>query len=170
MEKQVRSPSMNDLIVGVIIIGLLSAILLVAMLRLSRSLPLRTSNLLAIMIVALLLADALLLQDNITLTHILPVSNLVVLGNWSPMLVAALAGLIWRRVPGTHFRRGAVVGALVVVCLVSIYRPILAKPPAMTDRWHRGVCLQTSRASCSPAAAATLLNAYHIKSSEQEMA
>src|SRR4051794_23753726 len=125
---------MNDLAVGILIIGLLSAILLVAMLRLSRSLPLRTSNLLAIMIVALLLANSLLVHDNILLTHILPISNLIVIGNWSPLLVAALAGLIWRRVPGTRFRQGAIVGSLVVVCLFSIYRPILSKPPEMTDR------------------------------------
>src|SRR4051795_10836023 len=121
MEKQVRSLSMNDLIVGVIIIGLLSAILLVAMLRLSRSLPLRTSNLLAIMIVAMLLANSLLVHDNVRLTHILPVSNLIVVGNWAPLLVAALAGIIWRRVPGTRFRQAAIVGSLVVACLFSIY-------------------------------------------------
>src|SRR5690348_7885122 len=159
---------MTDLLIGILIIGLLSAILLVAMLRLSQSLPLRTSNLLAIMIVAMLLANSILVQDKVALTHLLPVSNLVVVGNWSPLLVAALAGLIWRRVPGTSFRRSAVVGALVLVCLVNIYRPILGARPEMNDRWSRGVCLQTSRASCSPAAAATLLRAYHIPTNEQE--
>jgi hypothetical protein len=161
---------MNDLIWGVIIMGVLSAILLVGMLRLSRALAPRTNNLLAIMTVALMLANSLLVHDSIVLTHLLPVSNLVVVGNWSPLLVAALAGLIWWRVPPPSARRAAIVTALVVACLVAIYTPILSKAPRMQDRWDRDVCLQTSRASCSPAAAATLLNHYRIKTSEQEMA
>lgn len=161
---------MNDLVIGVIIIGVLSALLLVAMLRLSRALRPRLVNLLAILVVALMLANSLLLQDSIVLTHLLPVSNLVVVGNWSPLLVAALAGLIWWRVPGGTIRRGIIIGSLVVVCLVAIYAPILSVPPKMNDRWEHGVCLQTSRASCSPAAAATLLKEYNIKTTEQEMA
>jgi predicted double-glycine peptidase len=40
----------------------------------------------------------------------------------------------------------------------------------MHDRWDDNVCLQTSQASCSPAAAATLLRAYCIDTTEQEMA
>jgi Peptidase C39 family len=161
---------MNDLVWGIIIIGILSALLLVAMLRISHSLPRRTANLLAIMTVALMLANSLLVHDSILLTRILPVSNLVVVGNWSPLLVAVLAGLIFWRVPGPGVRRAAIMGALVVACLVAIYAPILSKAPPMQDRWDRGVCLQTSRASCSPAAAATLLNAYEIRTTEQEMA
>src|SRR5262245_18617879 len=161
---------MNDLVWGILIIGVLSAILLVAMLRLSRALAPRTNNLLAIMTVALMLANSLLVHDSVFLTHVLPVSNLVVVGNWSPLLVALLAGLIWWRVPPPDARRAAVVTALVLACLVAIYTPILSKPPPMQDRWDRNVCLQTSRASCSPAAAATLLKRYGIKTSEQEMA
>jgi hypothetical protein len=161
---------MNDLVWGVIIIGTLSAIVLVAMLRISHHLARRTSNLLAIMTVAMMLANSLLIYDSVFLTRILPVSNLVVVGNWSPLLVAILAGLIFWRVPGRSLRRIAIIGSLVVACLVAIYAPILSRPPRMQDRWDRGVCLQTSRASCSPAAAATLLNAYRIKTTEQEMA
>jgi hypothetical protein len=161
---------LSDLVWGIMIIGVLSALLLVAMLRLSRALPQRTANLLAIKTVALMLANSLLLHDSIVLTRILPVSNLVVVGNWSPLLVAMLAGLIWWRVPAPTLRRVGIVGALVIACLVAIYTPILSAAPRMQDRWDRGVCLQTSRASCSPAAAATLLNTYRIKTTEQEMA
>ncbi len=161
---------MTDLLIGILIIGLLSALVLVGVLRVSPALSPRASNLLAILVVAMMLGDALFIQDSILLTRLLPVSNLVVLGNASPLLVAALAGLIWRRAPGGTWRRGMLIGALVLVCLIAIYRPILASPPKMTDRWDRGVCLQTSSASCSPAAAATLLRAYGIKTTEQEMA
>ncbi|HEY7087771.1 MAG TPA: cysteine peptidase family C39 domain-containing protein [Tepidisphaeraceae bacterium] len=160
---------MSDLAIGLVIIGVLSALLLLATLRISRSLPRRTANLLAIMTVALMLANSLLFHDSVILTHLLPFSNLVVIGNWAPLFVAALTGLIWWRVPG-GIRRVAVVSALGFVCLLAMYVPILSTAPQMNDRWDHGVCLQTSQASCSPAAAATLLNAYGIKTTEQEMA
>jgi hypothetical protein len=161
---------MSDLVWGIVIIGLLSAMLLVGTLRVARSMAPRVANLLAILIVALILAYALLLHDNIELTHILPVSNVIVLGNLSPLLVAAFAGIVWWRVRGSTLRRSIVIGAIVIACLITIYRPILAKPPEVKDRWSRGVCLQTSHASCSAAAAATLLREYKIPTTEREMA
>jgi hypothetical protein len=101
---------------------------------------------------------------------VLPFSNLIVLSNWQPLLVSALAGLLWHRLPAQVWRKSTVTVALVAACLLSVYRPILAQPPAMHDRWDGPVCLQTSQASCSPAAAATLLRAHGINSTEQEMA
>jgi hypothetical protein len=161
---------MSDLLLGILVIGVLSALLLVGMLRISRTLSHRTSNLLAIFIVALMLANALFLTDSVFLTRVLPFSNLIVIGNWSPLLVAAFAGLIWWRVPPPAFRRIFIIGALTAACLVAIYRPILAAPPSLGDVWRRGVCRQTSQASCSAAAAATLLAQYGIKTNEAEMA
>jgi hypothetical protein len=49
-------------------------------------------------------------------------------------------------------------------------RLLLRSPPALEDRWVRGICRQTSNASCSAAAAATILHACRIESSEREMA
>jgi hypothetical protein len=161
---------MIDLVIGILIMGVLSALLLIAVLRISRALPNRTSNLLAILVVALMLANALLLHDSVVLTHVLPLANLIVVGNWHPPLAALLAGMIWYRVPGPTLRRAAITAALVIACLVAIYQPILARAPKMNDRWQDGVCMQTSRASCSAAAAATLLSRYNIKTTEQEMA
>ncbi|WP_428938830.1 cysteine peptidase family C39 domain-containing protein [Fontivita pretiosa] len=161
---------MSDLLIGILIVGCLASLVLVGTLRVSRTLPPRTANLLAIMTVALMLANSLLLTDSIALTRLLPFSNLIVVGNPQPLLVAMLAGIIWWRVPGPGLRRLAIIGALVAACLVAIYRPILSRPPRMQDRWLGNVCLQTSRASCSAAAAATLLARYNIKTSEQEMA
>lgn len=162
---------MNDLLWGILIVGVLSAILLVGALRISQALATRTSNLILILIVAMMLTNALLIHDSVKLTHLLPVSNLIVVGNFSPPLVAMFAGVGWWRIPGTTLRRSAVIGSLVLVCLFTIYRPILTKPPKMSDRWDLGVvCRQTSQASCSAAAAATLLRAYGIQSTEQEMA
>jgi hypothetical protein len=161
---------MNDLVIGILIIGLISALLLVGMLRLSKLLSSRLSNLLAIFVIALMLTYDLLIEDNVTLTHLLPFSNAIVLGNWVPLFVAMLAGLLWGRIVGSWLRRSFVIGSLVIVCLIATYRPILSAPPKMNDRWEMGVCLQTSQASCAPAAAATLLALHGIKTTEQEMA
>lgn len=49
--------------------------------------------------------------------------------------------------------------------------PVFVSPmPETNDRWRDGVCLQTSPATCSPAAAATLLRAHGIPATEREMA
>lgn len=161
---------MYDLLAGIFIIGLISAILFITALRLSRQLRPRVINLLAILVVALIVGYVVHVQGSIGLSRILPFSNLIVLSNWQPMLVSLLAGLIWHRLPGQIWRRSVVTVALVGATLLSVYRPILAAPPQMDERWDGNVCLQTSQASCSPAAAATLLAAYGIKSSEPEMA
>jgi hypothetical protein len=160
----------DDLLIGVLIIGLLSAMLFIVSLRLSRALGDRLNNLLAIMIVTLIVGFVVHVQGRIALARVLPFSNLIVVSNWQPLLVSALAGLIWRRLPRQFWRRSIVTVALVGACLTSVYSPILAAPPTLQDRWDGDVCLQTSQASCTPAAAATLLSAHGIQATEQELA
>lgn len=160
----------HDLLIGVVIIGLLSAMFFVTSLRLSRAVGDRLNNLLAIMTVTLIVGYVVHVQGQIILSHLLPFSNLIVISNWQPLMVSMLAGLIWHRLPRQYWRRAMVTVALVGACLMAIYRPILAAPPRMQDRWDREICLQTSQASCSPAAAATLLAGRGIKTTEQEMA
>jgi len=159
-----------DLLVGIFIIGLLSAMLFVVSLRASRRLHERLVHLLGIFVVAMIVAYVVRVQGHPSLSHVLPFSNLIVLSNWQPLLVSALAGLLWHRLPAQLWRKSAVTVAMVAACLLSVYRPILAQAPAMHDRWDGPVCLQTSQASCSPAAAATLLGQHGIRSTEQEMA
>ena len=161
---------MLDLLLGIFVIGLLSAILFVASLRASRRMHERLTHLLGIFVVAMIVAYVTRVQGHPGLSHVLPFSNLIVLSNWQPLLVSALAGLLWHRLPAQMWRKSTVTVALVVACLLSVYRPILAQPPAMHDRWDGPVCMQTSQASCTPAAAATLLRQHGIKTNEQEMA
>ena len=161
---------MLDLLVGIFVIGLLSAILFVVSLRASRRMHERLIHLLGIFVVAMIVAYVTRVQGHPALSQLLPFSNLIVLSNWQPLLVSALAGLLWHRLPAQVWRKSAVTCALVVACLLSVYRPILAQPPAMHDRWDGPVCMQTSQASCTPAAAATLLRQHGIRTTEQEMA
>lgn len=161
---------MLDIAVGIFVIGLISALLFVASQRASRVLGQRLVHLLGILVIALILTYVIHVQGHPRLAQVLPFSNLIVVGNWQPLFVSVLAGLLWHRLPPQVWRKSAATCALVGACLLSIYRPILAQPPRMDDRWDGPVCLQTSPASCSPAAAATLLRVHHIRATEQEMA
>jgi hypothetical protein len=102
---------------------------------------------------------------------VLPVSSVPLLGNWLLPAVAALAGLAWRLIPGGVVRRGVLLVPLLGLCVHRTLAPVLATPPAdLANQWSGGVCLQTSPATCSAAAAATLLRAHGIDATEAEMA
>jgi len=160
----------TDLLVGVAIIGLLSALLFVAARRIAPALPVRLTNLLAIFFIALMIAFVLLVQGRPFLARVLPFSNLIVVGNCQPLIVSIFAGIVWCRLPAALWRRALVIFGLTVACLYGMYEPVLGQTPKLDERWQDGVCLQTSQASCSPAAAATLLRLHNIRATEQEMA
>ena len=113
---------------------------------------------------------ALCLRDHLVFSHLLPVPGVVIYGNALPPLVALLAGLAWSRVRGRAWRKSLLVAPMALLCLFQSYGFLLAKPPPLDDRWHDDVCRQTSAASCSAAAAATLLRAHGVETTEAEMA
>jgi len=109
------------------------------------------------------------LSDSAWIARAIPLGAVVVYGNAMPVLAGMLAGVVlrsglalWRRILPT--------AALAAIAGYSLFAPILARPPRCADRWKDGVCLQTSQASCGPAAAATLLAHHGIGATEQEMA
>jgi len=59
---------------------------------------------------------------------------------------------------------------LLLLCLYQSYGWLLADVPPLDERWKDRVCRQTSDASCSAAAAATMLRANGIEATEAEMA
>jgi hypothetical protein len=99
-----------------------------------------------------------------------PLSSLIVLGNWFPVFAAFLAGTLWNRTPGKARRKSLFVAALLLAAFLSVVRPLQGLPPECEDRWSNVICLQTSPATCSPACAATLLEMHHIHANEGEMA
>lgn len=161
---------MRDIYLAIAGVGLLSILIFWAALRLTRSLSSRITALLAVLALSSLLAFNALLWDNLRLTRLLPFSNVVIVGNWQPLAVALLAGLAWRSMPGSARRKSVLVVPLVLIGAYKWTAPLLATPPRLQDRWSQGVCLQTSQASCSAAAAATLLRAHGIDADEPEMA
>lgn len=139
-------------------------------LRLGRTLPARTAGALALLSCASIVCFALLLRDHLLLTRLLPSSALIIYGNVLPPAAAFLAGIAWRRIPGLATRKVLLLPPLLLLCLYQSYGFLLHRPPPLDDRWKNGVCRQTSPASCSAAAAATLLRAHGIAATESEMA
>jgi hypothetical protein len=161
---------MTDLYIGLAITFAISAALLALGLFLGRRLAIRDAGLLIMFSVLLLLAYQKFAWDQVWLTRIFPFSNAVIVANFYPPLVAFMAGICWRRIPSRSLRKGLLLVPLVVLSWLGVVRLLVTRPPIVTSRWSGRVCRQTSNASCSAAAGATLLRSIHISSSEREMA
>jgi len=111
-----------------------------------------------------ILGFGFLLSDSAWIARALPLGAVVVYGNAMPIIAGMLAGVVLRSALAL-WRRLLPTAALALIGCCSLFAPILAKPPRCADRWKDGVCLQTSQASCAPAAAATLLAHHGIDAS-----
>jgi len=162
---------MNDLWLAAAVMAAVTFALFFAGLALGRRLSPRAGAALAFGVCAFIVGFTFHLSDKIVLARLLPFSSVIVLGDWLPPAVALLAGLAWRRMPGGPWRKAVLVVPLVAICGLRSYGRLFGDvPPLGQARWKAGVCRQTSQASCSPAAAATLLAARGIDATEAEMA
>lgn len=161
---------MTDIYLGILLSAVVSLALFGLGLWLGRRGPSLGITLLMAVVAGLLMAYAVCVVDNIALARWLPFSNLIIVGNLSLPLAGLLAGLGARRLPGPWWRRAVLLVPLVAVSLVKAYRPLLVETPAVQHRWSMGICRQTNNATCTPAAAATLLATHRIRSDEREMA
>ena len=93
---------MADLYVGLVVLGGLSIALFAGSLWCSYRISQLLSDLLAMLVVALMFFYIRHLWYDVRLTRILPFSNLVVIGNWLPPLAGLLAGFAWRRRHGVR--------------------------------------------------------------------
>jgi Peptidase C39 family len=161
-------PAMADLYVGIAIVCLLS----VGAGWVGYALGGRGSLLVAA-VTGVTIGFAVLVRsdpDRLWLAGMLPFSNFIVVGNPALPIAALIGGMLVRRNGRRWLRSTVLIAPLLAFAGFDLVRPLLAEPPALGDRWSDGVCRQTSDASCSPAAAATLLHHYGIAASETEMA
>lgn len=161
---------MSDLIFAACILAGVSLAIFVTTARLARRLPRRLCDALAVAVVLGIGFYTRDVWDHTIVAEWLPVSSLIVLGNWFPPGIAVLAGLAWERVPPPLPRRIAPMLLLSASAAYSVYYPFRGEVPECHDRWEQGVCLQTTQDTCSAACAATLLRRHDIPATEQEMA
>ncbi len=155
---------------GLAILAAVSVVLFFLGLYRTRSATTKRVTLLAFATVCAIGVYILWLDDSVLLARLLPFSNLIVLGNWFLPACGFLAGTVWRKLPGGVVRRSFYTTALWGVGIFAVLNPLLGSAPTCHDLWRNGVCLQTSKISCSAACAATILREAGIETNEQEMA
>ena len=96
---------MTDICLGTMVISLTAVALFLTTRRWATKASKKALTLSTILVVALIVCHALVLRDKIHLARIFPFSNLIVVGNWTPLFVAVLAALAWRGIPGGVWRK-----------------------------------------------------------------
>ncbi len=161
---------MGDLIWGLLILAALAALLFWGAARVARQGSARTATALAVAAAVFLVVFGLRVHGKLLVARWLPLSNAVILGNWLPLGAAMLCGVAAGRRSIPVWRRTVLCAGLLAGAWWSVLVNFLPNSLPAGDRWTPdGVCLQSSEASCSPAAAATLLRHHGIEASEAEM-
>lgn len=105
--------------------------------------------------------------------RIVPSSAAIIYTNLAAVFAGLGAGWAWRLPRTPRWRQISMAVALGGASLAAILWPLLSialrPPPEGQNKWEGPVAMQTSWATCSPAAAATLLTAEGIPVSEREM-
>lgn len=162
--------SMTDLAIGIAIMAGLSFLTFTLIQRHGHRCSTRILDVIAVLTVLGTIYYGFFVWDKVLLADLLPFSNLIIVGNWFPLTAGFLAGIAWNRVPGGSLRKIFSASLLLSVGMFSLVFPLLGAPPTCQDKWVDEVCLQTAPTTCSPAAAATLLKAYGVDTTEEEMA
>jgi hypothetical protein len=179
----VRAP-MIDLYLGIAIMILLGGAMFGLTLLVTRKASMWLVDGLAGLVVIGIAIYARWIWEDISVSRLLPFSNLIVTSNWFPLAAGMLAGLAWRRIGdqpakflgmgkgeyGSTPRKALVAAVLFAAGAFSLIWPIVGSAPSCDNEWQGDICMQTTPGTCSPAAAATLLQNYGVYASEQEMA
>lgn len=161
---------MGDLYLGLLLLAVLSAALFGVGRAIARRVSTRVVNRLSVLTVVALLVYIACLWDQTVLARLMPFSNLIVLGNWFPFEAAFLGGLASAQPSMPFWRRGLTVGVLQLAGAFVVASPLMGAAPRCGNAWSEGICLQTTKQTCSAASAATLLTMHGIEATEQEMA
>ena len=162
---------MMDLYAGLAIMAIATFTVLALTVRLTQTITKREATGTGVVVALLILLYFKYIWNQTLIATFLPVSSLVVVSNWFPLIAAFLSGITWTHGYGSRLRRVLFGGTLIALSGWLIVRPLLGSPPECDNKWdEHGVCLQTSPYTCTAAAAATLLKQYDIPAEESEMA
>jgi hypothetical protein len=130
----------------------------------------RWGTIVALIAVLMLAAHASYLNDNPSLSSILPVSDLLIWLNLALPAACVLAGAVAALMRAPLWQRVLFPCLLIVIGFWRVASPLFGNPPPLgPDRWVDDVCRQSTTSSCSAAAAATLLRHFNIATNEAEM-
>jgi len=161
---------MHDLVWAFAVIGGLFLLLSGASFLVARQASGLVSTAVAFFASAFLVFFGLWVHGKLMVAQWLPFSNAIILGNALPLAAAVLCGVLLGRPTIPRWRSAPLAAFLLAGTWWSVLINFLPSPMASEDRWTtEGVCLQTSEASCSAAAAATLLRHHGIVTNEAEM-
>ena len=169
---------MEDLTIAMIFMALLSIGIFTALrLLLQRAHP-RLLDAIAAVLVLLVGVYARFVWGQLWIVNWIPFASAIVLANWFPLLLAALASVVWVRTQTESFLRKLPIQLLLIAGAIwSMAYVIPRTPPTCGDLWIEPtrlvpfrICRQTTPHTCSAAASATILNALGIETSEAEMA
>ncbi len=161
---------MADLVRGLLILAGVSLVIFITSAQIARRVSSRVSTMMAAVACIFMVVFSLTVHGKLVIAQWLPLSNAIILGNLLPPGAALLTGVLSgrRSIPG--WRRWLLIVCLTTGCWWSVLINFLPGPQGSDDVWtSEGVCLQSSAASCSPAAAATLLRHHGIHATEAEM-
>src|SRR5688572_968935 len=96
----------------------------------------RALNLLAILAVCALAWYIQNVWYDVRLTRWLPVSGLIVIGNWLPLFAATLAAVAWQSAEG-RLRQFIVSGSLLATGALALVFPMLGEVPACGNQWDK---------------------------------
>lgn len=162
---------MADLYAGIAILAVVSQCVLMATVWSTRNITKREATAVGVVVALLIVCYLRFIWKSSVLAEYLPYSSIVVLSNWFPPAAAFLAGITWTHGYGSKLRRALFGGVLFATSCWSVASPLLGSPPVCKNIWDKNsVCRQTSRYTCTPAAAAMLLSWHGIPSQESEMA
>ena len=161
---------MSDIYLGLALLFLSSAVMFLVTVVLARRSKRSMNVILLLLSVSAIFVYLRFGWQSPYLARVLPFSNLIIVGNWFPLVSSLLGGLAWRLIPGSIARKCFWMAALGAAVVINTVHPLLGTPPRCGTCMRGKLCVQTTKQTCAPASAATLLQWHGIAASEHEMA
>lgn len=169
---------MEDLRLAMGLMMVLSLATFLCVRRLCEDLRPRVLDGLAAMTVILVGVYIRLVWGQLWIVEWIPLPSVIILSNWFPLFLGALAAILWQRMKkDSALRRMPIQLVLIGATVWSEVYVIPRNPPECGNEWIEPtpgipvrICRQTTPRTCSAAAAATILTAMGLEATEKEMA
>lgn len=171
---------MHDIRLAIGLLAFVSVAVFTTTLRLLRGRSRTVLDVTGVAVLGLLILYIIYVWGQLWIVKWIPLPSVIVLSNWFPLFMSALAGIVWLRLePPTLARRLPAMLLIVAGSVLSVVWFVPISSPECQDEWIPPypsppliwpICRQTRDDTCSAAAAATILNTLEIETTEQEMA